>query len=134
MDIRCLVLAADRLADVDIFLRGKRSLRQVQLLLPLVAEGQFPGLEQDARASIGEDLGWVETTISASQTQNGRLWGRRDDVFPPQFCLISARLPILGSASFLDLAVRGRWASSSGFGVCGHLEWREGARGSGNLE
>lgn len=58
VDIRCLVLAADGLANVDIFLRRKGSLCQVQLLLPLIAEGQFPGLEQDTWAPIGEDLGW----------------------------------------------------------------------------
>lgn len=44
-DVRCFVLAAGRLADIDSFLGRKGSLCQVQLLLPLIAEGQFPGLE-----------------------------------------------------------------------------------------
>lgn len=54
--VRGLVLAADGLAGVDRFLRGEGSLRQVQLLLPLISERQLPGLEQDARLPVGQHL------------------------------------------------------------------------------
>lgn len=65
VDIRCLVPAADRLANVNVFLRRKGPLRQVQLLLPLIAEGQFPGLEQDTWTPVGENLGWRQPSGSA---------------------------------------------------------------------
>lgn len=54
--VRGLVLAADGLAGVDGFVRGKRSLCQVQLLVPLIADGQLPGLEQDAWLPVGQHL------------------------------------------------------------------------------
>lgn len=56
MYVRGLVLAADGLAGVDGFVRGKRSLCQVQLLVPLIADGQLPGLEQDAWLPVGQHL------------------------------------------------------------------------------
>lgn len=55
-DVRRLVLAAHRLANVNGLLGGEGSLRQVQLLLPLIAEGQSPGLEQDTWPPTGEHL------------------------------------------------------------------------------
>lgn len=62
-DLRGLVLAADRLANVHGFLGRKRSLRQVQLLLPLVAEGQFPGLEEDTWPPVGGHLRGETTAV-----------------------------------------------------------------------
>lgn len=71
MDIRCFILAADRLANINIFLRRKCSLCQVQLLLPLIADGQFPGLEKDTWSPIGEDLGWRQQVYNWDlQVQN----------------------------------------------------------------
>lgn len=60
--IRCLILAADRRANVNSFVGRKCSLCQVQLLLPLIAEGQFPGMEEDTWPPIGEHLR-VETAV-----------------------------------------------------------------------
>lgn len=54
--LRCLVLVADRLACVDGCLRREGLLRQVQLLLLLIADRQLPGLEQDTRLPIGQHL------------------------------------------------------------------------------
>lgn len=70
--IRGLVLAADRLAGVDGFLRGEGSLRQVQLLLPLISERQLPGLEQDARLPVGKHL--VDGDVSVTSTLVRGTW------------------------------------------------------------
>lgn len=61
--IRGLVSAADRLTGVDRFLRREGLLRQVQLLLPLIAERQPPGLEQETRLTIGQHLVGREMSI-----------------------------------------------------------------------
>lgn len=64
MYVRCLILVADRLAGVDRFLGGKRSLCQVQLLLPPITERQLPGLEQDAWLPIGQHLVGGDNSIT----------------------------------------------------------------------
>lgn len=54
--IHCLILAADRLAGVNRFQGRKRSFCQVQMFLPLITEGELPGLEQNAWLPIGQHL------------------------------------------------------------------------------
>lgn len=54
--VRSFVLVADRLARIYSFLRRESSLRQVHLLLPLVAEREPPGLEHDTQPPVGEHL------------------------------------------------------------------------------
>lgn len=56
LDLRGFVLAAHRPADVYWFLRRKGSFRQVQLFVLFIAQRQFPGLEQNTRLPVGEDL------------------------------------------------------------------------------
>lgn len=56
MHLRGFVLATDRLTGVDRFLRRKGLLCEVQVFLLVIAERQFPGLEQEARLPIRQHL------------------------------------------------------------------------------